>query len=412
MKNLGRKKPKILIVGDAVVNTGFARVIFEIFNPLLDRYELCQLGTNFFGDPHNWPWKIFPASVGGYETGENRLGGLVQDLQPDLIFMLQDPWLLVKYLEALRSFPQIPTVVYASFNSEEIEPTLPARLQIASRIVVYTEFAKLAYLDAHAKGIGGSLREIEVIHHGVDTEVFYPLARDRNIARKEARQLIFSLENQDVQNGFIVLNANRNQPRKRIDLTMEGFALFVKDKPDNVFLHLHMGMKDLGWDIKLLGIRYGISHRLIFSTDSAKPPRTDSTTLNYIFNAANVGINTTSSEGWGLVSFEQAAAGLAQIVPDHTSGSELWRCSAWLTPYELRLINPYSNINEYIVKAERIAENLEEAWGNPGLLKEKEALCYQNATQLKYQWKVISRQWDAIFTAELNVSPTAVSLIT
>ena len=47
---------------------------------------------------------------------------------------------------------------------------------------------------------------------------------------------------------FIVFNGNRNQFRKRIDITIAAFAKFAKDKPDTQ-LYLHMGKKDQGWDI-------------------------------------------------------------------------------------------------------------------------------------------------------------------
>jgi hypothetical protein len=47
---------------------------------------------------------------------------------------------------------------------------------------------------------------------------------------------------------FIVFNGNRNQPRKRIDLTIKGFIEFAKDKPD-ARLWLNMGSKDMGWEI-------------------------------------------------------------------------------------------------------------------------------------------------------------------
>ena len=37
-----------------------------------------------------------------------------------------------------------------------------------------------------------------------------------------------------------------------------------------------------------------------------------------------MGVNTSQKEGWGLVSFEHAATGGAQIVPRHTACAELW----------------------------------------------------------------------------------------
>jgi len=41
----------------------------------------------------------------------------------------------------------------------------------------------------------------------------------------------------------------------------------------------------------------------------------DDRELNLLYNACDVGLNTASSEGWGMVSFEHAATGAAQIVP-------------------------------------------------------------------------------------------------
>ncbi|MFC4634115.1 hypothetical protein ACFO3O_09375 [Dokdonia ponticola] len=396
-------KKCILIIGDAVANTGFARVIYEIFYPLKDRYRLVQLGTNYFGDPHTWPWEIFPADVGSYSMGAHRIKDLVSNLRPDVIFMLQDPWALVSYFKELEEFPHIPTVVYASFNAADIDPLVLPWLGKANYLVVYTQFAKAALEKALQKQSDLVFPSIDVLPHGVDTDIFKPLGPDRSTSQKIAREAIYPKENNDLQNGFIVLNANRNQPRKRIDLTMEGFALFVKDKPSNVFLHLHMGLKDIGWDIKALEKRYQLEDRLIYSTDLDTPPNVSQASLNTIFNAASVGINTASSEGWGLLSFEQAAAGLAQIVPDHTSGRELWCDSAYLLPYTITLINPDTKINEHIIHPEDIALALEKAWSDKNDLALKEQLCYKNATKAAYNWARISKQWEVIIEDQLSI---------
>ena len=42
-------RPKILIIGDAVAPSGFARVIRSIFEPLHDRYELHRSSDIHFG---------------------------------------------------------------------------------------------------------------------------------------------------------------------------------------------------------------------------------------------------------------------------------------------------------------------------------------------------------------------------
>lgn len=132
------------------------------------------------------------------------------------------------------------------------------------------------------------------------------------------------------QDVFVVFNGNRNQPRKRIDLTIKGFIRFAKDKPE-ARLWLHMGKKDMGWPIVSLFKRvardYGYDPigKLIltspsFSIENCLPVEQ----LNKVYNAVDIGVNTCIGEGWGLVNTEHAATGVAQLVPDHTSLKEIF----------------------------------------------------------------------------------------
>jgi glycosyltransferase involved in cell wall biosynthesis len=122
---------------------------------------------------------------------------------------------------------------------------------------------------------------------------------------------------------FIVLNANRNLGRKRIDLTLHGFARFARDRP-RTRLYLHMGARDGGVDVEALAGELGIAERVIRTPTAERRPRVDDEHLNLIYNACDVGLNTCAAEGWGLVSFEHAATGAPQVVPDHSACGELW----------------------------------------------------------------------------------------
>ena len=52
---------KIFWFGDAVSNTGFARVTHSILDHLAKKHEVVVYGINYGGDPHNYPFKIYPA---------------------------------------------------------------------------------------------------------------------------------------------------------------------------------------------------------------------------------------------------------------------------------------------------------------------------------------------------------------
>jgi hypothetical protein len=75
---------------------------------------------------------------------------------------------------------------------------------------------------------------------------------------------------------FIVFNGNRNQFRKRIDITISAFAEFAKERP-NAKLYLHMGTKDQGWDVmQVFGremVRRGLdpNGRIIMTAQTPNP---------------------------------------------------------------------------------------------------------------------------------------------
>ena len=62
----------------------------------------------------------------------------------------------------------------------------------------------------------------------------------------------------------------------------------------------------MGWNLVTLAKRYDIEGRLIISNMSKEVPADSVERLNLIYNACEVGINTSTGEGWGLVSFEHA----------------------------------------------------------------------------------------------------------
>src|SRR5262245_2860930 len=80
--------PRVLVVGDGSGITGFSRVIRGILEPLGSRYQIHHLAVGYFGDPHGYPWPLYPALIGGDEFGVKRIRNLAEVLKPDLIFLV------------------------------------------------------------------------------------------------------------------------------------------------------------------------------------------------------------------------------------------------------------------------------------------------------------------------------------
>jgi glycosyltransferase involved in cell wall biosynthesis len=102
-------------------------------------------------------------------------------------------------------------------------------------------------------------------------------------------------------------------------------------------------------------------------------------------------------EGWGLVSFEHAAAGAAQIVPDHTACQEIWRDCGELIPLAKSYIPHYSILEMGEVSIKGVAEALEKLYRSPQR-REQLAQAGNRMTQNPaYTWDSIANRFEEIF---------------
>lgn len=412
IQNKSGQLPRMLILGDAVVATGYARVVYEIMQPLCTDFEMHQLGVNYQGDAHNWPWKIYPAQEEGNLYGFKRLEGLLDEINPDIIFMLGDDLVLASWMKTIRNWKgriHARVLIYCPVDTHPVLPVAVKEFSFADRLVTYTGFGRDCFIKEMKQHTGLQLLSPEVLPHGVNTNAFFPTAgsidaRLSAAGKLNAKRKLAGGKN-ILDDSFIVLNANRNQERKRLDITIRGFAEFAKDKPASVMLYLHCGVKDIGWNIIDLARREGIYDRLIVTTTAEGKPIVPDAELNMIYNACDVGINTSSAEGWGLVNFEHAATGAAQLIPDHSGCSELWKNHAEMLAPSLSITSTQLLREYYIISPAAVAAALERLYRDRNYLDKMSRAAFENATRPEYRWQTISEQWRALFLEELKKLP-------
>lgn len=395
------KTPRILIIGDAVAPTGFARVIRSIFEPLQNDFELHQLATRYDGQSHNYGWRLYQAAKGNSVYGYDQIVPLIDQIKPDIVFLLYDIPYQIPYMKELRNASARPKIVmYSPVESGPIAPEMIRELGGVTRYVLYTDFGKgeiAASLDSVWQADPSfDFPELEVIPHGVDTDRFHPLSDNEAERRLQARKAM-KLDDAEHHDAFIVLNANRNMPRKRIDLTIQGFAEFAKDKPANVKLYLHMATQDTGWNVIALARRHGIYDRLIMTRADNVAPDFSDEQLNLLYNACDVGITTTTGEGWGMVAFEHAATRAAQIVPRHTSLADLWKDAAEFVEPVMKLTWPGNLTDGHIVSPQGVAAALQRLYEDREHRETLAEAAYQNVLRPEFRWSAAVARWGKLF---------------
>lgn len=300
---------RVLWVGDCGVSSGFARCTDSVCDELhASGWEVHVLALNHFGDKTRHPFQLWPCWQpldGGRDGfGVGRLPRLTARLKPDVIVILNDPWNFGAYLDALKQLPEgveCPPVVgwvAVDAKNQAAEP-----LNGLAHVVTWTRFA------AEELRAGGYKGEASIVPLGVDLDTFYP--RDREGARATV------LPNVIPRDAFVVGVVGRNQPRKRLDLTIAYFAEWVKrHKVDDAYLYLHVAPTgDVGCDVRSLIRYYGLSGRVVLAEPHIGHGDL-SERLALVYSAFDAYLTTTQGEGWGLPALEAMACGVPCIVPD------------------------------------------------------------------------------------------------
>ena len=171
-----------------------------------------------------------------------------------------------------------------------------------------------------ARSLGVKL-PMYVFPHGFDPELYYPIPRD--LAR-----IYYNVPS----NAFVILNLNRNQPRKRWDHTIMALAdvvarhqALLKTAPAKAARPIVLMIAtqvDGFWNLPEIfehelskrGINWEVGKKYIISL--AKPQQMSDSEINVLYNASDIGLNTCEGEGFGLCQFEHAAIGCPQVVAD------------------------------------------------------------------------------------------------
>lgn len=363
---------KILWIGDGGVTTGFGTVTHAIGDRLADLgHDVHCLAANHTGDYFPTKVKLYRANSKQITDtiGKSRVLEILAEVMPDVVVCLNDPHVLSGLLFKNHWDPDHillrlrPIIAYLAVDGTDIPPAWK----------VINRFAKTVAMSAFgAKQFGAST----VIPHGVDSDVFRPIA-DGPLHLSNGQVVTTKAECKQAlgydPDGFLILRVDRNSWRKDFGSTWKAI-LPLMHRHDDVAAHFQCQGNDLAG---------GPIFPATFSRDEATMDRfhlPDEATFNTfrgwpredlvaLYNAADVFVTTSMGEGFGLTIAEAMACGVPVVAQDCSAISELVEDAGILVKPGGTITAPAGHdlrtprVNEFTTA-------LEVLYGNPGLRAE------------------------------------------
>jgi FkbM family methyltransferase len=274
---------------------------------------------------------------------------------------------------AVHHFGRDPGLVLVHYDAWAIGPEAVAGLACAAWSPVHSHGMsrgdKLFYRLSGAYPISYSLHGVRMMQaaglepayvpHGVDTSLFRPQSPEERQAARER----FGISPETFVVGMVAANKGTDPPRKAWGEVMAAFAAFHDRHPDSLlFAHTLAATPDgYGLDLRPLIRHYGLGDAVLFSDDYGQVA--NFYTQGYvsrITGLADVFLNPSYGEGFGLGPVQAQACGVPVIVGDNSAQTELCG-SGWLVdcqPYW----HPRDEANWYVPFIASIEKALEKAY--------------------------------------------------
>ena len=391
---------KVLWIGDGGCPSGFARATHEILDIVSQHCDVTLLAVNYRGDPPVDPktgffyrYLMYSAGAAGPEgrydsLGIGRLHWMCNRVRPDVIVIQNDGWFIPYYIKELRRrkptgeyvFPEnaaIPVVAAVAVDGKNFQGDW---IKDVTAAVFWTDFA---LKEARAGGYAGPAA---VIPLGVDIEQFFPVAKDGALERKAAVGL---------RGSFVVGNVNRNQPRKRWDLTIKYFAEWIRSRGiQDAKLYFHSAPTgDESFDLMQLADHYGVLKHLAWCQPEVFYGAHDDE-MRDTYNIFDVAVTTTQGEGMGLTTMEAMACGVPCIVPDWSALGDWAKGAVCTVPCTTTsLQNAGLTVIGGVVDERLFIEALDLLYRDHDRRKEVARLGLQRVSQSRFRWRNIGDEW-------------------
>lgn len=342
-------KRTLLIGTNPNEKNGYSRVMNNIIKFMSKTNEVIVYGFNNANNFTNNEINFNNVQIYSFpDFAIDKIKDFTKLCKPDEILIYNDPYVVTSFIQEIVQCysdtfcPEIK--VYLDIVYPEIKTKYLQILGIyVSKIYVFAECWVSSIKDINVP--------VTVVFHGIDNSVQY---MDKHEARKQLK--IFT-------ECPLMLNLNKNIPRKRYDLMLKGLNIYYENCPESELKIIIGTSKNNGaWDLEeIIDMFYPhLKDKIIFISE---PHTLDNQTINLLYNACEIGINVADGEGFGLCNYEHASVGGKQILSDLSIFREIHDESAYYVD----------------IACEYYSDNFRDSIGGMGKL----ISCQSLATQIK-----------------------------
>ena len=326
-------------------------------------------------------FRIYPAGADAY--GNDIIAAHTRDFAADIVVSLIDVW--VMHDTAAKVAPAL-WLPWLPIDHDPVPQRVLDCLKGAHLPLTYSKWG-------HAMLAGAGV-ENHYIPHGIEPGTFRVQDDRERVA--DFKRSIFGPECNHLS---VIVAANKGYPdRKAFQVQVRAWAAFAKDKPGaKLYIHTEPTPMYGGVDLPELCKSLGILDRVLFPDRYKNFLGMPADYMALLYNAADVYLGATMSEGFGIPIVEAQACGTPVIVTDFSAMPELVRWG-YAIPQRDMFWTP-QNAWQAWPDHEGITDALnslhEQQKGQPWALSQR--LKVSAAIHAEYSWDIIVRdQWQPL----------------
>lgn len=264
-------------------------------------------------------FRIYPAGTDAY--GNDIIAAHTKDFAADIVVSLIDVWVMNDTAKKVAPALWLP---WLPIDHDPVPQRVLDCLKGAHLPLTYSRWG-------HAMLTGAKV-ENHYIPHGVEPGTFRVLDDRERVA--DFKRSIFGPECDHLS---VIVAANKGYPdRKAFQVQVRAWAKFAKDKPGaRLYIHTEPTPMYGGLDLPELCKSLGILDRVLFPDRYKNFLGMPADYLALLYNAADVYLGATMSEGFGIPIVEAQSCGTPVIVTDFSAMPELVRWGFAIPPRDV-----------------------------------------------------------------------------